>query len=179
MAIAAAEMGAAAEAGAGAEGAAGAAQGAQRAASSATGPAGRLTGPASPSTKSPSSSTRSPGRIRRAAGAAANLPGAGVSAVRSAGGGRGRGSRLAVAIAVGVIALEVMSYVTGQYFALDWQGLGKQPLKPAGADKPYLPLYAGQQAQLAAIATGQVPATMAQQSQAAQLLHANSGATLL
>lgn len=106
---------------------------------------------------------------------AAQLPARTVQATRSAGVSRSSGGdRLLAGLLAGLIALEVLSYLTGQYFSLDWQGLGQHPLTPPASADAYRPLYAGQVQQLAAIATGQAPATMAQQSQAAQLLHAQA-----
>lgn len=112
-------------------------------------------------------------RAARAARSAGQVPARAISAVRSSGLRRESAvSRLLTALAVGAIALEVMSYVTGQYFSVDWRGLGQRPLEPEAARRGYLPLYAGQAQELARIATAQAPATRQQQSTAAQLWHA-------
>jgi hypothetical protein len=58
--------------------------------------------------------------------------------------------RLIIAGALGLVTLQVFSYLFGQYFNFDLRSFGQQ--QPA-VKPTYLPLYAGQTTQLAALRT--------------------------
>jgi hypothetical protein len=58
-----------------------------------------------------------------------------------------------VAVAAGLIALQVFSYLFGQYFNFDLRTFGQQFQKAGGAKPAYLPLYQGQTARLVALRT--------------------------